>query len=381
MRQFGLRIAIDGRPALWPRTGLGTIARNVLSQMQHVHANCSVFAYFDRHPGEFVSSLGPVQSSFGGPRHKLMWSNSWLLRQLARDRIDVFVTFLEKEIPLLPTASKVVVMVHDLIPLRLPDVVFRNVVHRAYYNALIRMAAKRADLVLTNSEFSKAEITSLLRVGESKVQRISLGAEKFSRISEADSDVVLSRYGLKRPFAIALGSTEPRKNNGRVIEALRLLSLQHPHLRLAIAGSPWRGVPFDNELNDLRVLLLGHVPDEDLRAIMSSAELLVFPSLHEGFGFPVLEAMSLGVPVVTSNRTALPEVGGDAVLYADPMSVCDIAAKMNLILSDKALANSLGERGRERARSFQWENTCAEIVDLCASLVETRQWQRQPALR
>jgi glycosyltransferase involved in cell wall biosynthesis len=114
---------------------------------------------------------------------------------------------------------------------------------------------------------------------------------------------------------------------------------------------------------------------------MSSAELLVFPSLHEGFGFPVLEAMSLGVPVVTSNRTALPEVGGDAVLYADPMSVCDIAAKMNLILSDKALANSLRETGRERARSFQWENTCAEIVDLCASLVETRQWQRQPALR
>jgi glycosyltransferase involved in cell wall biosynthesis len=113
---------------------------------------------------------------------------------------------------------------------------------------------------------------------------------------------------------------------------------------------------------------------------MSSAEMLVFPSLHEGFGFPVLEAMALGVPVVTSNRTALPEVGGDAVLYADPNDASDIAAKMLSICLDAELATRLRQKGIERAKMFRWEQTCAEIVDLCASLMESRTWQRQPAL-
>jgi glycosyltransferase involved in cell wall biosynthesis len=382
MGQHARRIAIDGRPARWPRTGIGTIVRNVLRNISHADAGCNFYAYFDSDPGELSDELrsAAMQTAFGGPRQKLLWSNTWVPRRLAHDEIDVFVTFLDKDVPLLRTRSKIVLMVHDLIPLRFPEVIFRNALHQAYYNVLIRAAVRRADLVLTNSEFSKSEIVSMLPVNSDKVQRISLGAEQPGPPA-ADAASVMARFGLVKPFALALGASEPRKNNIRVIQAFRLLSERHPELRLAIAGSPWRGKQFPAGLVDQRVSLLGHVPDEDLRALMRSAEMLVFPSLHEGFGFPVLEAMTLGVPVVTSKCTALPEVGGDAALYVDPDSSEDIAEKMNLILSDAELAARLRQKGCERAKAFRWESTCAEIVDLCAGLMESCKWQRQPALQ
>jgi glycosyltransferase involved in cell wall biosynthesis len=381
MGQFGFRLAIDGRPAMRPRTGIGTIVRNVLRRIAQVDHRCEVSAYFDADPGDIGPLAPQVRCAFGGSRQEFIWSNLWLPRRLRRDGIDVFVTFADKEIPLLPTASKIVMMVHDLIPLRMPEVVFRNAAHRWYYNTLIRAAVRRADLVLTNSEFSRSEILSVLGVDGAKVHRISLGVEQAPRVMPAAVEAALARHGLRRPYVLTLGSTEPRKNVARVMQAMRLLAPRHAHVQLAIAGGLWRGVPYDKALLDQRIVPLGHVSDDDLRAVMSAAGLLAFPSLHEGFGFPVLEAMAAGVPVVTSDRTALPEVGGDAVLYANPESAADIAANMDRILSDEELATRLRAKGRERAHLFRWEDTCAEIVDLCASLMRTRSWERQAAVR
>lgn len=380
MSEPGLRIAIDGRPALWPRTGIGTIAHGVLANMQKLDLGGEVYAYFDADPGERRQNYGRVRCAHGGPRHKLLWSNTWLVRQLKRDAADVLVTFLDKEIPLLPTRARIVTMVHDLIPLRFPQVVFRNAAHRLYYETLIRAAAQRSDMILTNSEFSRREIVAGLGVQEAKVQKVSLGVEKAGPLAVEEVDAVLLRLGLKRPFVLAVGSTEPRKNNGQVIEAMRRLALRHPRLRLAIAGAAWRGIPFEPGSLDARVHLLGHVADPDMPLLMSAAEMLVFPSLHEGFGFPVLEAMSLGVPVVTSRATALPEVGGDAVLYTDPNSAADIAAQMHRILADAELAATLRSKGRERAMLFRWEKTCAEIAMLCAGLTASRPWSREPVM-
>jgi glycosyltransferase involved in cell wall biosynthesis len=126
---------------------------------------------------------------------------------------------------------------------------------------------------------------------------------------------------------------------------------------------------FDTNLLDQSVRLLGHVSDQDLPVLMQSAEMLVFPSLHEGFGLPVIEAMALGVPVVTSNAAALPEVAGDAALLVNPSDVDEIASAMRRILEDRSLADDLRIRGRARARGFRWETTCAELVSLCEGLV------------
>ena len=296
--------------ALWPRTGTGTIARGVLRHIAASDPCHRYFAYFDRSPDPWSAQWPGIRVAHGGPRHKLLWANTWLLYRLWRDQIDVYVTFLDKEMPFLPTRARVACMIHDLIPLRFPDVVFRNAAHRVYYTTFIKAASRRADLILTNSEFSRSEIVSELRVSESKVQPITLGVDAPPSWSAEPSAQVLQRYQLARPYVLSLGSTEPRKNNRRVIEAMRLLSQQHSGPLLAIAGSPWRGAAFAPEPQDDRVRLLGHVPDEDLPVLFANAELLAFPSFYEGFGFPVIEAMAAGVPVVTSNVTALPEVAG-----------------------------------------------------------------------
>jgi glycosyltransferase involved in cell wall biosynthesis len=378
MSPHRLRIAIDGRPALWARTGIGTIAQNVLEKIQAVDSDNEYIAYFDRDPGEAARAYGSITCRFGGPRHKLAWANTWLLRRLHCDRIDVYVSFLDQHLPLAPTRARVVSMIHDLIPLRFPDTVFRNTLHKIYYTGLIRAAAQRSDLILTNSAFSKDEIVRGLKLDEAKVQRIPLGVRQAGSIDPMRTAGVLQRYRLERPFAFAMGSTEPRKNNARVLNAMRLLEKKHPGLKLAIAGRAWRGTEFNPEMLSNRVRLLGYVADADLPVLMAAAEMLVFPSLHEGFGFPVVEAMALGVPVVTSSVTALPEVGGDAVLYADPHDAAEIAACMEQILTDAELVAALRSKGRERAERFRWSETCTTIASLCEGLMEKREWRTQP---
>ena len=368
--QNPMRIAIDARPALWPRTGIGTITHQVLKNIRHEAPDAHIVAYFDADPGELSHEYPSIEMAFGGPHQELMWSNTWLPRRLAYDEIDVYVTFVDKELPLMRTRSRIVCMIHDLIPLRLPEEVFRNAAHRVYYESMIRAAARRADLILTNSRFSKNEIVSSLDVHEAKVQVIPLGVGLPAEISPEQQAHALRRLGLARPYVLALGSTEPRKNVRRAIEAMQVLAPVNPDLRLAIAGAPWRGLQFDRALLSDRISVLGHVSDADLSVLMSQAEMLVFPSLHEGFGLPVIEAMAHGTPVVTSDLSAIPEVAGDAVLYADAENPADIAAQIFAVLSDSRLRMQLHRAGLARAASYRWSSTCAEIVGACTRLME-----------
>ena len=283
----------------------------------------------------------------------------------------MFITFLDKEIPFFPSRAKIVSTVHDLIPLRFPETVFRNLAHRFYYNALLRASVRRSDLILTDSDYSKRELIAELGVDERKVHKLTLGVNPATPVSHEQASAILARYGLTRPYVLAIGSTEPRKNNSRVIEAMRLVLPAHPNLRLAIAGRNWRGLAFQSGVLDERICAIGFVADSDMQAIIASAEMLVFASLYEGFGLPVIEAMTQGVPVVTSNVTSMPEVGADAALYVNPYSATDIAKKMEQVLSDTALAATLRSKGIERAKLFQWTTTCAEIASLCADLLES----------
>lgn len=373
-----LRIAIDGRPALWPRTGIGTIAQNVLATLPDFDPVNQYFAYFNANPDLEPGYHSSLEARFGGPSHKFAWANLWLPGQLSRDRIDIFITFLDKELPLLPTRTRIVSMVHDLIPLRFPSIVFRNAAHRFYYNALIRAAARRADIILTNSDHSRREIVTGLNVPESKICKITLGVDVTPTPDRERVQNVLHRNNLHQPFVLALGGTEPRKNNARVIEAFHQLGSDHPDLQLAIAGSNWRGRVFDSSLLNERVRLIGHVSQSDLPILMQSAEALVFPSLHEGFGFPVIEAMALGTPVITSNVTALPEVAGGAALLVNPDHAGEIAAAIRLVRENSDLAADLSRRGRARAAHFRWETTCAELVAACESLMNGHELRREP---
>ncbi len=364
-----LRIAIDGRVALHTRTGFGTICHQVLRRITTVDIENRYFFYFDRDPGDAIHAYPSEGYAFGGSSEELIWCNTFLPRQMKRDRIDVYVTFLDKEIPYFPLSAKVISMVHDLARITFPEPdSYRNLAHKLYYNALIRASVWRSNLVLTNSEFSKQEIVSALSADPRKIRKITLGVDAARSQDQLASTAILRKYGITFPYILALGSATPNKNNVTVIKAFRQIEGQFPGLRLVIGGKNWLGKSFPPELLDEKVVLPGFIEDADLPVLFSGAQLFAFPSIHEGFGLPVIEAMAHGVPVITSNVTALPEIGGDAALYVDPASVSELAEKMALVLSRVEVAEKMKQKGLARAQSFRWETTCEEIAAACKEL-------------
>jgi glycosyltransferase involved in cell wall biosynthesis len=161
---------------------------------------------------------------------------------------------------------------------------------------------------------------------------------------------------------------EPRKNLLRLLEAYQEVRKWSQSWRLVIVGARnyWKSSPVAQKVKDLglegQVKFTGYIPDEDLPALYNGADLFCFPSLYEGFGLPVLEAMACGTPVVTANSSSLPEVAGEAALLVDPYIVTELAAAMRRVLEDPALAEDLRQKGLERVKQFTWEKTARETI-------------------
>jgi len=175
-----------------------------------------------------------------------------------------------------------------------------------------------------------------------------------------------SRYALDGSFLLAVGTVQPRKNYIRLVEAFR--QLDRANLTLVIAGGRgWLDDPLYERIAALglenRVRMLGFVPDKDLPALYSAARVFAFPSLYEGFGLPILEAMACGTPVVTSRASSMPEVAGDAALLVDPLDTDALAEALASALDDELLRSSLIEKGLERATVFTWEAAAHKLVD------------------
>ena len=229
---------------------------------------------------------------------------------------------------------------------------------------LIRRSAKRARVVLTVSEFSRQAILETYRIPEERVivTKDAVDHDRF-RPMEPPPVELLKRYGLDRPFVLSVGRLEPRKNLERLIGAIARLD---GDVTLALVGvSDFRYEPILEKIDALpeaRVKLLGAVADEDLPGLYNLAEALAYPSLAEGFGMPVLESMACGTPVVTTKRGALPEVGGDAVFYVDPLDDEAISDGLTQVLADTGLRESLRARGLARAAEFKWEDTARQTL-------------------
>jgi glycosyltransferase involved in cell wall biosynthesis len=176
-----------------------------------------------------------------------------------------------------------------------------------------------------------------------------------------------------QPFILAVGKISPRKNIEVVIRALERLRSRIPHHLVTVGGDGWDFQGLKSLVSSLglvdRVHFVGYVSDEQLHALYAKATLFIFPSLFEGFGLTILEAMSSGCPVVTSNISSLPEVAGDAALLVDPTKIEEVASAMEAICKNDDLANELKQKGRERARQFSWKNCAKETLAIYNSLI------------
>ena len=225
---------------------------------------------------------------------------------------------------------------------------------RARFADQARDAAKRADVIIAVSDFTKGQIVSLLNVTPSKIRVVHHGVRALPHREVPREKLVLN-----------VGAIQTRKNIARLVDAFE--SLDH-EWRLVFAGSVGFGAEaildrIRRSPAAARIEVLGYVTPEDLGQWYARASMFAFPSLDEGFGMPVLEAMAAGAPVITSNRSALPEVAGDAALLVDPLDTAAIAGELRRLAADPALREDLAARGRKRADLFTWEKAVRQTWD------------------
>lgn len=249
------------------------------------------------------------------------------------------------------------VTIHDAAVYAAPDTY--SFAFRTWYKVLLRGLGMNARQILTCSAFSEDQLKRHFGIRPAKISTIYHGKEHMLRT--APDRTVFERHKLDRPYVLAVSSMSPNKNFASVAEAIRLLGDVDFDIVIA-GGSSSIFKPAGAALGG-EVKQLGYVTDEELRALYDSASCFVFPSFYEGFGFPALEAMACGCPVVASRAASIPEVCQDAALYCDPHSPADIADKIRQVMSDGELRESMRRQGIARADSFSWERCARETMD------------------
>jgi glycosyltransferase involved in cell wall biosynthesis len=252
-----------------------------------------------------------------------------------------------------PHSAPLVLTVHDLAYLHDPDAFTARGLR--FFHAALDLALEQADLVLCSSEATAADCRAA-GFDERRLRVVPLGV-RCAIVSGSALVEVRARYGLERPFVLWAGTVEPRKNLPVVVEAFRLLG--RADLDLVLAGPAGWNVDLDRVVRPIasQVRVPGFLPRARLDALYAAAEVFCFPSLREGFGLPVAEAMAQGTPVVTSAGTATEEVAGDAALLVDPHDPHAVADALAAALDDRALRTRLRRAGRARAAELSWANS------------------------
>lgn len=367
-----MRVTVDARPAIDPRrTGVGMYTQALLRHLPPAMAEDRFVAWYldvrgvgrrgrrfsgwspnlTEHATRLPSrAFGPVAARLHVPRTEWLAGASDLL---------VATNFLPP-----PTRSRgVVLVVHDLAFDTMPETAPH---HNERWRRAFAVWLRRAAAVIVPSEATRDDLFARHDVEHARVSVVPHGtdAEAFTPASPLVVDGLRARFDISGPYIAFLGGLEPRKNLERLVEAFGLLAERD--VGLVIAGGAVRWAPeyaarVDAAIEGLppdrrgSVHRLGYVDDADRRALLSGAEVLAYPSLAEGFGFPVLEGFAANVPVLTSNTSSLPEVAGDAAVLVDPLDPAAIAAGLDELLGDADLRNVLRAAGTARVATYTWQ--------------------------
>jgi glycosyltransferase involved in cell wall biosynthesis len=372
-----MRIGFDGKVLSSQAGGIGTSGFNLVR-------SCVLEAAKTYPQLEFVIFTGPhtcldgvqgtnwrVDERFRHIESSLLRLLLYIPRGLRAQRIDVFHGFDHIGVPLFAKVGRYVATIHDMVPLIWPQWVTRK--HRLVVTAAYHRLGQQADLVITPSEATKADIVRHLHISPERIEVIPWGCEeRFQSTGDRDRfAAVQQKYHLPARYLLFVGTLEPRKNLTTLLHAFAMLHEERHRedLKLVVAGR--MGWLYDAIFATVKTLALaedviftGFVDDEDLPHLYRGAQLFVFPSLYEGFGLPILEAMASGVPVVTSHTASMPEVAGDAAMLVDPHDPKAIAEGIAQVLAEDQLREVLTQKGLARARRFTWESAAQKTLEL-----------------
>jgi glycosyltransferase involved in cell wall biosynthesis len=360
-----------------PYSGLSEVTHNLLLNLPLVAENdpFTLFINYFRASknAKNISYPGTVNHFLRLPR-KLVgwwWRSNWPPIDYRLKGMDVFHS-LHIQIP--PTRNiKTVLTVHDCRYLAFPELYKHHEVEN--YRRQMTISLNRVDLVATVSEFTRQELLTYFPISESRVRVIHIGFSPYQPGKDFQKECVnkfVEENNLPQTYLISTGVQDPRKNLEKLIEAIakcRKETNDFPHLVISgISYEQWIQSDQANRARELdlfdNIHLVGFVEKDILWGITQKALALCYPSLYEGFGFPPLEAMSLGIPVLAGKSSAIPEITGEAACLVDPMNINDIAQGLNRIVYDNEYRRTLVESGYRQIKKYSWRNAAAEYVSL-----------------
>ena len=359
-----MRIGIDARVLSGEIKGIGRYLEHLLSTLVSVNGKHEYILFYDAKQPRKIPLLlnGSVtEEELSAPNDEL-WEQWSVRRAIRKHRLDVFHSPANTTLlwPVCPT----VVTLHDAMSHRYATNWGRR--ENFYWNYIQRNAYRKSSCFIAPSEFAKNQLVNELSIAPEQIRVIHHGISHHYQ--KASSEVVKTwrqKFGIERPYIFVAGGRLKRKNIPTAIQAFNIVARQLENIDLVVSGV--EGVPAVQEAveqsqNSGRIYLIPHLGQDDLIAAYSGAELFVFPSLEETFGFPPVEAMACGAPVVASNATCIPEVLGEAAYFVDTKESEPFAQAIVKVLKNNSLRAGLVKKGIERARQFRWEKTARETL-------------------
>ncbi len=370
-----MRIGVEGRTLQGERYGVARYLVNLLRHLVKLEKGDEYLVYLSRPAEPLGFESERMRLKVLGHAPGLTWRHLRLPLAMRRDGVDLHFSpsyFL----PLLKVCPSVVV-VHDITFKVHPEWFAAD--RRFRFDDLFWREVKRAERIITVSEHSRGDIVRVLGVDPSRVSVIYEAADPFFRPVEDEGKLagIRARLGLEPGFIFTAGAIHTRRNLERLIEAVAVAGRESGRaLELLVLGTP---APFTPPVDlwgtarrcgmENRVKHVEYVCEEDLLLLYNACGAFVYPSLYEGFGLPVIEAMACGTPVACSNATSLPEVAGDAALYFDPTSVEEMASAVSRLVDDQGLREELSRAGMRRAASFSWRKAAEETRRVFAEVL------------
>lgn len=380
-----MKVGVELQPFLKSKTGIGTYTYELITRLQEkegITLSGNIFNFLNRNDiskaVENIKFNTETCKLFPYGVYSRMWEHlPFTYNNIFKEQVDLYHFFnflVPKKIE-----GKVITTIHDLTFLLYPETMQAKNLERLKRN--LDYAIERADKIVTISESSKAGLIEYMKIPSDKIKIIYPGVDEkaFStEYTKQQREFVREKYGLPNEYILYMGTLEPRKNINSIIEAFAQLRKEAPQeiqsIKLVLAGKKgWLYKEIFNRIEELKlqedVIFTDYVEEKDKPLIYQLAKLFIFPSLYEGFGIPVLEAMAARVPVITANNSSLPEAAGDAALLVNAKSIYEIAEAMAKILLDEELRKRKIIQGMEQVQKFSWEESSNRLLELYQEII------------
>lgn len=373
------RIGFDAKRAFKNFSGLGNYSRSLISALSQFYTYNHYYLYTPEYKEnpllDFAqrSNIKIVTPKGLNNTFSSLWRRSNIMNDIKRDNLDLFHG-LSGEIPLGSSAVPTVVTIHDAIFMRYPSYYKR--LDRWMYQRKFEDACKRADKIIAISKQTADDCIKYFNADASKIEIVYQGCDPqfYDKPSIEDIARVKQKYNLADRFILSVGTIEERKNLENIVKALPYVPADTKLVAIGRATIYTAKVIATIKLLGLedRVKFIHNADFRDFPAIYAQSKILLYTSLFEGFGIPVLEGLNSGIPVITSDVSSMPEAGGDAAMYVNPMDHKDIADKIDTLLSSPTLCATMVEKGYKHAQDFREDKVADRVFDIYQSVIEKK---------